>query len=107
MDFYSPEGVPAPATKTKIQLEEAHTAIETSRSNTTSKTSANGSASEFDYGGGYETATSYPFRSVFGAVVILGVLISFYLFCGGYRWMKRMLRGNKKYRRVGDEDLEK
>lgn len=108
MDDYSPEGASAPAeaTKTNIQLEEeAHTAIETSSA--TTESSANGAASEFDYGYGYESATSYPFRSIFGAMVILGVPISLCLFCGGYRWMRKAIRGNKKYKRVEDEDLEK
>ena len=113
MGYHSLEGASAPASvsKTKIQLEEeAHTAIETSpstsSSSTTSKTSMNGSASEFDYGYGYESATAHPFRSAFGALVILGVPISLFLYCGGYRWMRRMMRGKGKYRRVGD-DLEK
>lgn len=93
---------PAAAPTTKIQLDEKPaTAIETGITTTTTTT-----ANELEYGG-YESVASHPFRSAFGALVILGVPISLFLYCGGYRWMRKAFRGKGKYRRVGDEDLEK
>lgn len=95
----TPEPTAPAAPTTKIQLDEKPaTAIETGITTTT--------ANELEYGG-YESVASHPFRSAFGALVILGVPISLFLYCGGYRWMRKAFRGKGKYRRVGDEDLEK
>jgi peptidyl-prolyl cis-trans isomerase B (cyclophilin B) len=67
-----------------------------------------GSSGEFDYG--YDMS-SHPFRNLFFGLVLLGIPISLFVWCGGMRWLQRVIRGKgkerSKYRRVGDEDLEK
>jgi len=69
----------------------------------------NGSGGEFNYG--YENVSSHPFRSMFFGLILLGVPISLFVWCGGMRWFRRVLKGRgkdrAKYKRVGDQDLEK
>jgi hypothetical protein len=68
-----------------------------------------GSGEEFSYG--YESVSSHPFRSMFFGLILLGVPVSLFVWCGGLRWLRRVFRGNGKdrprYKRVGDQDLEK
>jgi len=63
-----------------------------------------GSSDEFSYGYGVH---EHPFQSLFLAFLVLAVPISLGLYCGGMRYIRRMMRSKGKYRRVGDEDLEK
>jgi len=64
---------------------------------------------EFSYG--YKDVSSHPFRTIFFGLILLGVSISLFLWCGGMRWLRRVFRGKGKdrgrYKRTGDEDLEK
>lgn len=59
----------------------------------------------FDYG--YGAVSSHPFRTFFFALVLLGVPSAAFVWCGGMNYLRRTFRGKGKYRRVGDEDLEK
>lgn len=67
-----------------------------------------GSSGEFDYG--YD-GSSHPFRNFFFGLILLGVPVSFFVWCGGLRWFQRLINGKGKersrYRKVKDEDLEK
>jgi len=67
-----------------------------------------GSAGEFSYG---YSVSSHPFRTLFSALILLGIPTSLFLWCGGMRWLRRVFKGKgkdrSKYRRVGDADLEK
>jgi len=64
---------------------------------------------EFDYG--YKNVSSHPFSAIFFGLILLGVPISLFLWCGGMRCLRRVFRGKGKdrgrYKRPGDEDLEK
>lgn len=68
-----------------------------------------GSAGEFNYG--YESVSSHPFRSMFFVLLLIGVPISLFLWCGGLRCFRRVIGGKgvdrTRYKRVGDQDLEK
>ena len=113
---YHPPAVPAVDVKTTQSTapkDKEGAAIETSTGVPPSKADKTkpltGSAGEFHHG--YESVTSHPFRTMFFGLILLGVPISLFLWCGGTRWLRRVLRGRgkdrSKYKRVGDEDLEK
>lgn len=63
---------------------------------------------ESDYG--YESVSSHPFRTMFFGLILLGVPVSLFVWCGGLRWLRRVVsgRGDRvRYKRVRDQDLEK
>jgi hypothetical protein len=68
-----------------------------------------GSGGELNYG--YDSVSSHPFRTMFFGLIFLGVPLSFFVWCGGLQWFRRVVSGRGKdrarYKRVGDQDLEK
>jgi len=62
-------------------------------------------SAELDYA--YGSVTSHPFRSLFSALVLFGAGTGLFVWCGGMKYFRRTFRGKGKYKRVGDEDLEK
>jgi len=67
-----------------------------------------GSSGELEYV--YEVS-SHPFRNLFFGLILLGVPVSLFVWCGGIRLLRRVIKGKGKersrYRKVGDEDVEK
>ncbi|KAF7968689.1 hypothetical protein HWV62_29696 [Athelia sp. TMB] len=89
--------VKAPAPTHAESLETAPTKVEATKP-------VSGEA-ELDYG--YGSVTSHPFRTLFGLLVLFGAGTGLFMWCGGMKYFRRTFRGKGKYRRVGDEDLEK
>jgi len=116
---YHPAGVPAVDVKPTFVSEpttpngKEAAAIETStevpsKVDKTKPVTQLGSGGEFSYG--YESVSSYPFRTMFFVLILLGVPTSLFLWCGGMRMIRHVTRGKgkaPKYKRVMDEDLEK
>jgi len=113
---YHPPAAPAatavktPAvSKPTAPKDKENAAVETSTELPPSKVDKSKPVTEFDYG--YESISSHPFRTMFFGLILLGVPVSLFVWCGGLRWFRRVVGGRGKdrarYKRVGDQDLEK
>lgn len=97
-----PPVVPAPAAVTTAEKE----ALETS---TPTKVNASEPASDAALDGNYMygSVSSHPFRTLFAGLLFFGAGVGLFMWCGGMKHFRRAFKGKGKYRRVGDEDLEK
>jgi hypothetical protein len=109
-DTVKTTGVSEPtASKDKeIAAVETSTDMPSSKVDKTKPMTPLGSGGEFDYG--YESVSSHPFRSMFFVLILLGVPVALFVWCGGMRYLRRAVSGkgkDRRYKRVGDQDFEK
>jgi hypothetical protein len=114
-NYHPPAAPAATAVKTPAVYkptapkDKENAAVETSTELPPSKVDKSKPVTEFDYG--YESISSHPFRTMFFGLILLGVPVSLFVWCGGLRWFRRVVSGRGKdrarYKRVGDQDLEK